>query len=29
MIPTMMASTPSRISEVDVDLNMTDIPSVE
>jgi hypothetical protein len=25
-IPTMMARTPSRINEVDVDLNITDIP---
>src|SRR5689334_13569957 len=28
MIPTTMASTPSRISEVDADLNMTHIPFV-
>jgi len=26
MIPTMMARTPSRINEVDVDLNMTGTP---
>src|SRR5690349_18944806 len=28
MTPTTMASTPSKISEVDVDLSMTDSPSV-